>query len=514
MITLALLASASAEVPHQHAVPGDKAALWEAYVEHFEAPDAVNERWGCATGVVMDLKQRWSEFTPEEQARIEAHVPMLRPKVVDRPELPENTPMLPATDTCWGQQGANRVVSEHFSVEWDGTTVTTTTAENFAAALEYSWGKLFDELGWNEPDNTERYLIMAYIEDSNYGGAYTTVEYCGGMYTPYIVAGKGSFGGGTWYQDMAGHELNHASQFSYGYGHEFWFWEATATYVEEDIYSSHNGWSDYITGYTANPWLSMNSSDQNDQEIFWHMYGMAIWLFYMDEHHAGDTFGQEAWEYAISNGRMYDINMEEMIEDLGYDWAEVYEGFVLNNVVMDFAEHSSFPDVDLDDEVTVMPADGGSSELQGYGQHYVWFDTDEADDDAADLEVKFFGEDAEWLVALVGVEDGEIVTIARAELDGGRGPVTLSDWGQYDDVYLAVSPMEWSDSSFSYDWEAEGVAPPEPEPDTDVADTDVGDIDLGDDVGLMAGGCGCDGSSSASFAWLALAVLPLLRRRR
>src|SRR5690606_6033744 len=114
-----------------------------------------------------------------------------------------------------------------------------------------------EELGWREPAGMSGYRLLVYVSEQNYGGAYTTVESCGGLYMPYIVAGRGSFYGGSWFMDMAAHEFNHASQFAYGFGHQFWFWEATATYVEEFVYPTHDGWAPYVEGYTANPQISM-----------------------------------------------------------------------------------------------------------------------------------------------------------------------------------------------------------------------------------------------------------------
>ena len=87
--------------------------------------------------------------------------------------------------------------------------------------------------------------------NNSYAGAYTTVEYCSGSgCMPYIVAYSGSFNSGNWWKTMACHELNHAIQFSYGFSHEFWWWEATATWIEEYVYPSFNDWADMTYVYS------------------------------------------------------------------------------------------------------------------------------------------------------------------------------------------------------------------------------------------------------------------------
>jgi len=85
---------------------------------------------------------------------------------------------------------------------------------------------------------------------------------------PYSVAGRGSFYGGSWFMDMAAHEFNHASQFAYGFGHQFWFWEATATYVEEFVYPTHDGWAPYVDPRDGNS-RDADPSDQGD----WRAWG-------------------------------------------------------------------------------------------------------------------------------------------------------------------------------------------------------------------------------------------------
>lgn len=517
MLLLSALASASlaGSEPHEHAPVGlDHDALWEAYVEHFEGDGAAEHGWGCATGVVMALKERWAEFTPAEQARITAQVAPFKADLTAPLELerPTDLPMLPATDTCWGQQGANRVTGEHFSVEWDGSSITTTKAQQFLDALEYAWDVQFGELGWRIPSGANTYLIMAYVSDQNYAGAYTTVERCGTLYMPYIAAGKGSFSSGSWYKDMAGHELNHASQFSYGFAHEFWFWEATATHVQDDILPTSEQWSPYITGYADQPWLAMNASDQNDQDIFWHMYGMAIWLFYIDQHHYGETFAVEAWEAAVGQGGNYSLDMQDLIADLGMDFDEVYDGFIAANTVMDYDTSYLYPEVALTDDVDDLGATGAGDDVGYLGQNYIRFDGDLATDELPDLTVAFDGEaGGDWTALLVGTEDDDIVEIVKFELDDEEGEATLSDFGRFDDVYLVVSPRSGPTSTWHYAWDADGSAPPEPDPDpTD--DTDA--LDDGGEVALT-GGCGCNGAAGSGLAggWALLIGLIGLRRR-
>ena len=184
---------------------------------------------------------------------------------------------------------------------------------------------------------------------------------------------------------MAVHEFNHASQFAYtdtagsiNTNLDLWFWESTATYMQEQVNPSNNWWSQYISGYSSNPDIAMEASSQSDTSVFWHMYGMAIWQFYLDQYVGGEPFVQGIWENASSSSDR-NITADEMVEDMGEDFDDVYTGFMANNVAMDYKERSYYPSVDEVDEVDELPASGASSSRsapQGLGQNFITFNTD------------------------------------------------------------------------------------------------------------------------------------------
>jgi hypothetical protein len=511
LVSLALSAVAAPVA----AEPFDKAALI-AQVDAAFAPatdaDADAPPFACTTGIVKDLKAHWDEFTPAEKAAITHQVAPLKRDLLDPMVPPTDRPMLPEKDTCWGQQNENRVQGEHFSVEWDGTTISETTANNFLAALETGWTKEIDELGWHAPDGTAQHLILAQVTNQNYAGAYTTVDNCNGVYEPYIVAGKGSFQTGNWYQDMAAHEFNHASQFSYGQAFEFWFWEATATYVQDDVWPDHEWWSTYVTGYTDRPWMAMNAESQQDQDIFWHMYGMSIWLFYLDQYVDGPRIGQDAWEYAAEQPGYYTLGQQRLVEGLGYDWDEVYTGFMAENTVMDYEDHSYYPEVRVTSHVTQLPNEGDVDDAQSYGQDYVEIDPGLATADLPDLHLAATAETAgKMKIILVGVTGGAVVEVDAVELDDtGAGEVVMSDFGRFDDVWLVGSPTATLPGTFGFSWTLEARPAPEP------LDTGDGNAD-GDGNGGgvdVVGGCGCDGSGGFGPGALAIGLALLAARRQ
>ncbi len=512
----------------------------EATSPHALAPD---ERGTCLTGLVIDLRESWELFEPADQQRMAGFLAPwgggdLSPRNLRAMDSDEPPPPPPSegTEPCFGHQSNNILTTDHFSVEWENG-VDESLAEAFAEALEYSWDKEVVEYGWNRPVGTDNYPMLAYIADNDsYGGAYTSVEYCSGEgYVPYVVAYSGSWGSSTWADDMAAHEFAHAIQFSTSYAPEFWYWEATAIWMEEEVYPNSNYWSYYVDAYTQNPWIGLTASSQRDQEIFYHMYGGAIFNFFIDNWYDGHATVKGMWDYAAGRSGQYSLPVWENVEGIGVDleWEEVFVGFLAANTVMDYDEQNVFSSIDIHDSVTSLPDAGestGSDEPESLGQNYIRFD--DALDDGRDLEISFQGEAGpdEWYAVLVSTEDRRVVEAVRIELDENhQGTGTIAFQGG--DSYLVVAPWDhnaegyhynWDNAeSWSYSWSAAltdgGTDPDDTENPEDTGYDKVDDLPETPDGegGVGMPGCGCaTGATAPAGALLGLlAVLGLARRR-
>jgi MYXO-CTERM domain-containing protein len=500
------------------------------------------QRGPCLTGLVTDLRDNWEIFEPSDQQRMASFLAPwgggdLSPRNL-RPHSDEPPPPPPADrdEPCFGHQSQHTLLTDHFSIEWDAG-VDDDLAEAFAEALEYSWDKEVIEYGWNRPVGTDEYPMLAYISDNdNYAGAYTSVEYCSGEgYVPYIVAYSGSWSSPTWADDMAAHEFAHAIQFSTSYAPEFWYWEATAIWMEEQVYPNSNYWSYYVDAYTQNPWIGLTAQSQRDQEIFYHMYGGAIFNFFLDNWYEGHATVKGMWDYAAGRSGQYSLPVWDNVEGIGVDldWYEVFPAFLAANTVMDYDEQSVFSGIDIHDSVTTLPDSGestSSDEPESLGQNYIRFD--DGLDEGRDLHVTFQGEAGpdEWFAVLVSTEDRRVVETVRLELDEnhqGEGWIAF----QGGDVFLVVAPWDESASgyhynwdnaqSWSYSWQAELGDESDPDDPGDTDDTGYDKVDdlpetPGDDLGGVGmPGCGCaTGGGAAGGALLAmLAVVGLARRR-
>jgi len=233
---------------------------------------------------------------------------------------------------------------------------------------------------------------------------------------------------------------------------------------------------------------------------------MAIWAFYLDEYQGGLETVRGTWEAAIGERGTYTFSQEEALDELDLDFRAAYLDFVARNVLMDYADQRSIPDVDTVGRVDALPADGGEDGRrapEGWGQNYVSIDDGLGE---GDLVVTFTGDDdVEWAVLLVEHDTRDILRVAESTFEGGSGTVTLEGYGAHP-VGLVVTPLDDSDSSQDYAYTIDLIVP---EPD------DTGDAAADDDGDRVYGGCGCasaPGRSSGLFG--GLIALALLARRR
>ncbi len=499
-----------------HAAPLDAADL-QTHAGLLSLVDRVGELH-CATPLVLALEQHWDHLPTAERARATAVLAPFKADLFD--PLPVNRAggaPPPASDTCWGQQADNRVVGEHFVVEYEDG-VDADDVDAFLTALEYSWTKEVDELEWNEPEGTDQYLMLAYVQNQNTGGAYTTVERCGSVYMPYIVAGKDSWRDPYWGDTMAAHEFNHAIQYSYGYSPEFWWWEATATYIEDYVYPNVNYWSAYVTGYTDHPEIAFAAYGQDDYDVFYHMYGMAIWAFYLDNYHGGHDTVQSTWKNASKVSGTYTYGGNDMVDDLGLDWDEAYLDFSARNTVMDYEQQRYFSDIELVDTIRSLPytAESGRDAPQGYGQNYFKV---AADAGGGDLVVSFQTEErADFAVQIVAAD----TAVLRSEyaIVEEEGEVRLDNFGETD-AWIIISPLKYTDNDTEYAYtftaslERTGNNPGDTGSEGDDTGTD-GNVDGGDDDdgGIAGPACACNAGGQALPALGAAAALLVAARRK
>jgi hypothetical protein len=506
------------EHDHEHGPGGPRSGSAKLLFE-------TGEGFACLTQLVAELKRDWHLFSAEERAEMTAILAPWKADLLD-PEMvvSEDGSVPPPASPCNGYQYDNFIDGQYHSVQWEDGAITENRAEDFLESLDFSYEVEVEQQGWKAPNRITSYPMGVYVVSGGYAGAYTTVAECGSTWQPYVVAYAGGLAGGTWYKTMACHEFNHASQFSYGQAHEFWWWEATATYAEEYVYEDYNEWAEFVGTYGRTPHVGLNASAGNsdDQTLFYHTYAMAIWAFYLDQYWGGLDLVQDTWDLAYDRAfetRGYDYWMPDVIEDAGLDFEEVWTGYMATNAVMAYAERDEFPEAERTDIIDELPAEGDESSRytpQSLGMAFVTFESDIGDEGDV-LEVSINGENGpQWYAVLVRGED-EVEEVVAFDVDPehARGSARITLDGRTD-VHLVVSPVDEDAQGYTYrwdradeygfSWDAERIDAEDLEeaPPADDADEDEAGV-----------ACGCTaGPASVPLSAALLGLVVVARRRR
>jgi MYXO-CTERM domain-containing protein len=511
-----------------------RAAVLDQYHSHMEGlhDHRPGERGMCLTGLIQELEASWHLLEPGERAEITENLAPFKDDLFE-PLVPTPSPPSAATESCWGTQKDHVLNSAHFSVQWDEGLITLAQAQAFSDSLEESWAVEVDELGWREPQGSNLYLMLVMVENlgGSGAGAYTTVDSCGMGRLPYVVANTGSFSAGSWYKTMACHELHHAIQYSYGFAHEFWWWEATSTWVEDLVYPFANDWAGALYMFAQTPYIGMNAfaGNSNNQELFWHTYGMGIWGMYLDQHVGGNELVRETWEAVLGMTCQYCAWMPDVIEDIGHDFDELMAGFMAHTSMMDYRDRVMLTDATRSDTVRSLPSTGesGSNRPQSLGMNIIEFDAD-AGRSGHELEVSFDGASgADRWVAVLSVGDNTLEEYTAFELDEDGAGVAWIPFDGSAAAHLIVSPVYASAQGYNYSWRSADDF-------SYVWSAQLVEAGSGDDTGTdeageedpfyvppalspeddAKSGCGCSSAPSGSMAWLVLGLIGLVGRRR
>jgi hypothetical protein len=521
MFAVTLLASALA-------APAEAGTHSAAFDRFLDATTSAHSTPMCFTPLVEDMQEHRSEMSLAEQREVDSFLgpaampSALPPRTLGRGFADAAPPPSAAIAraTCFSTSGydTNELVGDHFTITWNGG-ATNTQAQKLMDAFDESYEREIGELGWRQPRGMDDYNLWVYIyEDDGSQGAYTSATNCtNGDYMPFIVVYSGTFrAANNWYQDCAAHEFNHASQQAYGLNqtYDLWWWEATATWMEEHVYDSHNGWSQHTWGFAQWPEVGMEASSQTDTAIFWHMYGMSVWAFYLDEHVGGQELVRGTWEYLLSHSPGV-ATMPEVLPDMGVDFDETYEGFLATSAVMDFDDHDWFYPVVLTQEMDELPHHGTPSGTnpEGLGQNFFKIDR-AANPDAKDLQVTFTSDESvDWFVVLATTSDAATVSnYVAATKDSKTGAwMARIPWDGQSDAYMTVSPATESLShQYEYEYTMALLDPPAP---VDTGDTGIDATSGGSSEGHDKGGSCASASGSASLLLAALGLFATRRRR-
>lgn len=270
-----------------------------------------------------------------------------------------------------------------------------------------------------------------------------------------------------YYQVMlttAVHEFFHIIQFSYAPEFVYTYYdvnfaEGSAGWITDEVFPDYEIYQEDLSYYLDYPDYSLFGTEKPTNNSFF-KYGAAIWSKFLSERFGVAAIREIFEEYfalAIEQGEWYDSLItatDQALSKRSSSLIEAYQEFTIWNYDPSlYEEGDNYPDVAIEETVSVFPCDRETSSVSEYysrprlfGSNYIVFETE---NQGEDLTVTFEGnEDAKWSVIFLKDDDGIVEELDRfmIYLNEGEQIFTLSDAGGYEKVVMIVSVVGSNDA--------------------------------------------------------------------
>lgn len=276
------------------------------------------------TLLLRDLRLRFDQLSPDTRQTL---APLLA--------RPNASTSFDYVD--WGPVGSfteSTVSSSRFVVHYvsappsHGSRATTTFAQTVLASLDQTADVENNALGWPAPPSDNFYVTRDNGGDGRYDiyladvGGYTDPlfgyvapeEYApsaGSAATSYMVLDNDYAFAQYAVPDpldalhvTVAHEYNHACQFALNFDDpEMWFYESTATHLEDLVFNDINDYYRFLPGFFNFPDTSLRSDGYSSSEpsLSNHPYGAAVWNHYLASRFGNDLI-LHIWEDTATGG--------------------------------------------------------------------------------------------------------------------------------------------------------------------------------------------------------------------
>ena len=484
----------------------------------------------------------------------------LAPQLIANADVPVRPPNSGKTERDSVCSNCNTLSSDNFIVRW-GSGVSQSQAQSVLDSFEYSWDVEVNQLGYDQPSSTETYLFNIYIGDSggNSPGGYGAAGYFTGdnQGYPMIVLAKQTLTDEYYLDSTIAHEFFHALQGRTGrydydeYGAGAWYWEATANWVETEVYANEAGMAFFLVGYTFFPHYPVNFFDYPDQGTLqeYHQYGAFIFPLHLTEVEADSNLIRSSWQDNSSESDPMEV-LSSYLQPFGTNIEEAWLHHIARMTVMDYqmgdtyeeylSYYNQYPE-SQDRYAATVTQNGTSGWKQGpsdtkpqrFGHNTII--ARNLSDSAMTFAIRGENTGSAGSSAIYGGTvtrlRGGNTTYFPLTFSGVDGEVTITGIQSGDEHYLTVGVWtdEWNPNrvyseTFDYEYNilsADGVvSEPSGEPSNEPSNEpgsqnngEGGDLvpGLNDDDDLKAA---CSTTSATDFAWIGVLGLIGLARRR
>ena len=237
--------------------------------------------------------------------------------------------------------------SEHFALHWGTEWEESSILTDVLTLLEQTWDVQVGQWGMDAP--VDGMYFNVYLggtgqdmpDDLGVAGYYD-VDNNG---YPMVVLGPYVTNSWSIGKTTVPHEFFHAVQHRTGQFTQFqdrWYWEASATWVEQEILPGHPSHADFLFGYALRPYLPLAHfelfSSGNIEE--YHSYGAFIFLQYLTDFHVENDSVVESWIDAAVPESVRPLNWWNVhLSDKGLSLGTLLSDMAAHNVHWDYPNH-------------------------------------------------------------------------------------------------------------------------------------------------------------------------------
>jgi len=335
-------------------------------------------------------------------------------------------PILDSQMLVMDSSGALIIATLHYNL----ATTDLPTATAAAGFITESWTAQVDTMGWRAPP-----------PDAGAGGADPDVEidiYLDPAQNAAVTVPTGT-GTQAWddsaayvvidatatnIQTFLAHELNHVLQYGYDVYEGDMIYEATAVWMEDEIYDTVNDYTTFTGEFQSNPERTLSFATYSD----FYMYGGALFVHYLASFGNDGHLIEPLWDglkqtTGVDNSVDFYDSVETQMATLGgfSDLETVYADFAGERYLMGtngtFDEGADIAPVEVLATYTLSTLESGTTTNppMGLGANYLVVDTTDAEPGDT-LTLTIDGADAgPWRIAVV---TGDVTVVADEDGDG------------------------------------------------------------------------------------------------
>ncbi len=334
-------------------------------------------------------------------------------------------------------------------------------AESTASAASYSWAKQVDSLGWASPppdgtlggDSRYDFYITALstnIAGVTYSEANYNNPYPNGCCSHIRIANNLDMVNGI--RIVVAHEFNHACQFRYSSAEQSWWYENTATWMEDMCYNNINDYVHYLTS-SPNPFSNPELPISTFTGLY--QYAGAVWGKFLQDCYdydcprkiwlyQGQISGQNTlsgMNYVLIN--QYSSSLQTALKN--YALWRYFTGTRADTVHY-FKEGNLYPLARMLNIHYSYPISGnqGNYPLTGPGgADYIQFQNG-----GGKFFISFDGQDGyQWSCYLIGYRPNNLATVIELPLNTQIQASDSFYWQDYDHFALLPVVTQWQSST-------------------------------------------------------------------